>query len=158
MLCLCSDLVPVNPPTLHDEHYLHTVFIEPFGICLRVCVCVYGRRGLFFLKYSHVCSVNSLSPCHAEVGGLTLRRQNKADPFLTPSLRYEGIVCGFIKGCHTVSLIRLRAPHQEGSQFPLLRGSVDTSPANSRLPWLLRGDVSMRNTCPAVPPFLICSA
>lgn len=35
-LCLCSDLVPVNPPTLHDEHYLHTVFIEPFGVCLCV--------------------------------------------------------------------------------------------------------------------------
>ena len=51
MLCLSSDLVPVNPPTLHDEHYLHTVFIEPFGVCLCaqagvnmnvifVCVCV----------------------------------------------------------------------------------------------------------------------
>lgn len=34
ILCLCSDLVPVNPPTLQDEHYLLTVFIEP------VCVCV----------------------------------------------------------------------------------------------------------------------
>lgn len=36
MLCLCSDLVPVNPPTLHDEHYLHTVFIEPL-VSVFVC-------------------------------------------------------------------------------------------------------------------------
>lgn len=98
--------------------------------------------------YSHVCSVNALGPCHAEVGGLTPQRRNKADPFLTPSLRYEGIICGFIKGCHTVSL---RAPHQERSQFHLLHGSVDTSSANSGLPWLLRGDVSMQNACPALP-------
>lgn len=70
--------------------------------------------------YSHVCSVNALSPCHADVGGRTLQCQNKADPFLTPSLWYEGIISGFIKGWHTVSLIRVRAPHQEGSQFYLL--------------------------------------
>lgn len=60
MLCLCSDLVPVNPPTLHDEHYLHTVFIEPFGICLCVCMDVVGFFFFFFLMYSHVCRVNAL--------------------------------------------------------------------------------------------------
>lgn len=48
-LKLCSDLVPVNPPTLRDEHSLHSVFIEPFRVCLCVwaTVCVWMWMFLF---------------------------------------------------------------------------------------------------------------
>lgn len=107
MLCLSSDLVPVNPPTLHDEHYLHTVFIEPFGVCLCaqagvnmnvifVCVCVCD------------CRVNAVCPCHIEAGGLIAQCEDKKDPFLNPCLQQTPVFCGFaaiVEAYDTDSLI-----------------------------------------------------
>lgn len=79
MLCLCSDLVPVNPPTLHDEHYLHTVFIEPIRVCFCVSRCVYEC-----VMFGHDCRVNAIRPCHIEPGGLVAQFEDKKDPCFPP--------------------------------------------------------------------------
>ena len=75
MLCLCSDLVPVNPPTLHDEHYLHTVFIEPIRVCFCVSRCVYEC-----VMLGHDRRVNAIRACHIGPGGLVAQFEDKNNP------------------------------------------------------------------------------
>lgn len=122
-LCLCSDLVPVNPPTLHDEHYLHTVFIEPLwcvSLCVSRCVCM-NVTGFFCCCFFPVCGCDcDFCSCKRESTSYGGRRSDKAGWPQTGGDRL------LIAACNKLNLIFLQlcSPSLETYDSDSLRSTV----------------------------------